>query len=92
VRPGRRGRSSEQLTAAELEALPVGLTPHSLRRTFISLLLGIGENALYVMSQTGHTTPHLTLAIYAQAMDRRDGESERLKASSTARNGHQWHQ
>jgi hypothetical protein len=28
----------------------------------------------------GHTTPSLTLAIYARQMDRRDGEPERLKA------------
>jgi integrase len=76
-----------QLTAAEVQALPTGLTPHSLRRTFISLLLEIGENPRYVMGQAGHTTPHLTLAIYAQVMDRRDGESERLKALV---NGEDW--
>jgi hypothetical protein len=28
----------------------------------------------------GHTTPNLTLTIYARQMDRRDGEPERLKA------------
>jgi hypothetical protein len=32
------------------------------------------------MAQMGHTTPALTLAIYAREMDRRDGEPERLKA------------
>ncbi len=32
------------------------------------------------MAQIGHTTPNLTLAIYARQMDRRDGERERLKA------------
>ena len=32
------------------------------------------------MEQMGHTTPNLTLAIYAREMDRRDGEPERLKA------------
>jgi hypothetical protein len=32
------------------------------------------------MAQMGHTTPSLTLAIYARQMDRRDGEPERLKA------------
>jgi hypothetical protein len=32
------------------------------------------------MRQMGHTTPNLTLAIYAREMDRRDGESERPKA------------
>jgi hypothetical protein len=60
--------------------LPDGLTPHSLRRTFASLLFAIGETPPYVMAQMGHTTPALTLAIYARQMDRRDGEPERLKA------------
>jgi hypothetical protein len=32
------------------------------------------------MAQMGHTSPNLTLAIYARQMDRRDGEPERLKA------------
>jgi len=32
------------------------------------------------MGQMGHTTPNLTLSIYARQMDRRDGEPERLKA------------
>jgi integrase len=62
------------------EPLPDGLTPHSLRRTFASLLFAIGEAPPYVMAQMGHSTPALTLAIYARQMDRRDGEPERLKA------------
>ena len=32
------------------------------------------------MAQMGHTTPALTLSIYARQMDRRDGEPDRLKA------------
>ena len=63
-----------------MEPPPEGLTPHSLRRTFASLLFAIGETPPYVMAQMGHTTPNLTLAIYARQMDRRDGEPERLKA------------
>ena len=39
------------------------------------------------MSQMGHTTPSLTLSIYAREMDRRDGEPERLKALV---NGEEW--
>jgi hypothetical protein len=34
----------------------------------------------YVMAQMGHTTPNLTLTIYARQIDRRDGEPDRLKA------------
>lgn len=54
--------------------------PSDLRRTFASLLFAIGEPPPYVMAQMGHTTPDLTLAIYAHQMNRRDGEPERLKA------------
>lgn len=61
------------------QPLPTGLTPHSLRRTFASLLFALGEPPTYVMSQIGHTTPVLTLAIYAREMSRRDGERQRLK-------------
>jgi hypothetical protein len=48
-----------------------------LRRSFASLLYGIGEPPTVVM-QMGHTDPALALAIYAHAMRRDDGENERL--------------
>jgi integrase len=72
--------ANEQLLADGAETLPEHLTPHSLRRTFASLLFAIGESPPYVMAQMGHATPNLTLAIYARQMNRRDGEPERLKA------------
>ena len=68
-----------KLAGRDIELLPDDLTPQSLRRTFESLLFAIGETPPYVMAQMGHTTPSLTLAIYARQMDRRDGEPERLK-------------
>jgi integrase len=55
------------------------LTPHSLRRTFASILFAIGETPPYVMAQMGHTTAEMTLAVYARQMERRDGEPERLR-------------
>ena len=77
---GRPHRSDAADKAAELaneqledaDKLPAGLTPHSLRRTFASLLYALGEAPPYVMSQMGHETPALALAIYAREMDRRD--------------------
>jgi integrase len=63
-----------------LALLPAGLTFHSLRRTFASLLYALGEPPPYVMNQIGHTTPALTLALYAKHMSRRDGEQARLTA------------
>jgi integrase len=81
--------ANEQVATNGLDPLPVGLTPHSLRRTFASLLFAVGEPPPYVMAQMGHTTANFTLAIYARQMDRRDGEPERLKALV---NGVEWAQ
>jgi integrase len=62
-----------------LSELPEGLTPHSLRRTFISALLALGEEVPFVMQQVGHADPKVTLGIYARVMFRKDGERERLR-------------
>jgi integrase len=71
-------KANVRLEQRDVEPLPVGLTPHSLRRTFASLLVARGDDPAYVMAQMGHTTPHLTLTLYAKAMQRRDGERARL--------------
>ena len=73
-------RANETAVSDQREPLPEGLTPHSLRRTFASVLFALGESPPYVMAQMGHTTAELTLSIYAREMDRRDGEPERLQA------------
>lgn len=44
------------------------MTPHSLRRTFISLLLASGADVPYVMAQAGHADPKMTLGIYAKVI------------------------
>jgi integrase len=72
--------ANDRLAERDAEPLPEGLTPHSLRRTFASLLYALGEAPPFVMAQMGHTNPNLALAIYAREMDRRDGEPERLRA------------
>jgi integrase len=68
--------------------LPDGLTPHSLRRTFISLLLAIGEEVPYVMRQVGHADPKVTLSIYAQVMFRGEASGNGSKPLSRAPIGH----
>jgi len=73
-------RANVELDRTKGEPLPKHLTPHSLRRTFASLLFALGEAPPYVMAQMGHTSANLTLSIYARQMDRRDGESDRLRA------------
>lgn len=41
------------------------ITPHSLRRTYISLALAAGADVPYVMQQVGHSDPRMTLSVYA---------------------------
>jgi integrase/recombinase XerC len=72
-------RANERLQDAGEPPLPA-LTPHGLRRSFASLLYGIGELPAVVMQELGHTDPGLALSIYAHAMRRDDGENERLRA------------
>jgi len=67
--------AGERLEADGLPPLPDKLTPHSLRRTFCSLLYALGEDPGVVMDEMGHTDPELALRVYRQAMRR--GESEK---------------
>lgn len=55
----------------------VHCTPHTLRRTYISLLLAAGCDPAYVMAQVGHTDPTVTLRIYQQLLKRRRREEYR---------------
>lgn len=72
--------ANQRLTAAGFSPLPDRITPHSLRRTFASLLYALGEDPPTVMAEMGHSSPALALAIYAQAMRRDEGEKQRLRA------------
>jgi integrase len=72
-------RANEHLAKRKLPPLP-RLTPHSLRRTFCSLLYALGESPPVVMAEMGHTDPALALGIYAQAMRRGKDEQEALHA------------
>jgi integrase len=74
-------RANEALASQEdISPIPVGLSPHSLRRTFASLLYLRGENPVYVMHQMGHADPKLALRIYTKVMgeQRRRGPGARL--------------
>ena len=66
------------LAAAKLTSFPDGITPHSLRRTFASVLFAIGEPHPVVMVEMGHTNPGMTLGVYAQAMRRDERERTAL--------------
>jgi integrase len=59
--------ANADLRATGHEPMP-DVTPHSLRRTFISLLLAAGADVPYVMAQAGHTDPKMTLGLYAKVI------------------------
>jgi integrase len=65
-----------QLTARGLPPLP-NTTPHTLRRTYISIaLLANNFDVKWVMSQVGHADSKMTMDVYAhleQRVDRRHG-------------------
>ena len=71
--------ANAQLANAGESPLPAGLTPHSLRRTFASVLYALGSTPPVVMAEMGHTGPQMALAIYAHAMAREDGQLEALR-------------
>jgi len=71
--------ANERLEEDELPPIPGNLTPRSLRRTFASVLYALGEPPTVVMAEIGHTHPGLALRIYAEAMRRDSGETERLR-------------
>ena len=65
-------RANANLKRDGRPTIPLPLTPHALRRTFISLLLVAGEDVRSVMAWAGHSTPNITLAIYAQVFTNPD--------------------
>jgi integrase len=72
-------RASKNLRAHALPPLPDKITPHSLRRTFASILYAIGEDPGVVMDEMGHTDPALALRVYRQSMRRGDDEKATLR-------------
>ncbi|HWF31177.1 MAG TPA: tyrosine-type recombinase/integrase [Solirubrobacteraceae bacterium] len=74
------GLADDRLEAEGLPPLPAKLTPHSLRRTFASILYALGEDPGTVMDEMGHTDPALALRIYRQAMRRGEDEKAALRA------------
>jgi integrase len=61
-------------------AVPEGITPHSLRRTFASVIYALGEDPGVIMDAMGRTDPTLALRIYRQSMRRGDEERAAPKA------------
>lgn len=70
--------ANRNLEERGLATMSERITPHSLRHTFCSILFALGEDAVYVMGQLGHTDAAFTLRVYAHAMSDRSGERERI--------------
>jgi integrase len=69
-------RANEELAAAGVEPVPDRITPHSLRRTYASLLVVRGTDPATFMDQMGHATAALTLEVYARPMELSDADRE----------------
>jgi integrase len=82
---GAVGRANTRLEAEGLPPLPDRLTPHSLRRTFCSLLYALGEIPPVVMRQMGHTDPQLAIRVYEQSME--DDESDKTVLAALVEGG-----
>jgi integrase len=78
--------ANERLAARDLPPLPDKVTPHSLRRTFASLLYALGEPPTVVMAEMGHTDSALALNFYARVMRRGEDEQTALRALVEATN------
>jgi integrase len=72
-------RANQRLEEADEAPLP-RLSPHSLRRTFASVMFALGESIPAVMADGGWADSKTPLTVYAHAMRRDDGENERLRA------------
>ena len=46
-----------------------GIRFHDLRHTYASIMIAQGENVVYVSRQLGHSSPAITLGIYAHLID-----------------------
>jgi integrase len=66
----KRGREGKLL-------IPVDLTPHAFRRTFVRLCFMAGRELDYVMGQVGHKDATLAVEIYAQMRKGRTRRKER---------------
>jgi integrase len=58
----------------------VHLTPHTLRRTFASILAELGVPPRRAMYLLGHTNPRLTMTVYQQVLDVGEGAIELLES------------
>jgi integrase len=73
LKPALR-RADELREQRSLPALPPGVTVHTLRRTYVSLMLAAGADLRWVQGQVGHEDAKMTLEVYTQVLQRKDRE------------------
>jgi len=72
--------ADERLEEHGLAPTPEGLTPHSLRHTYISLRVALGDDAATIAQDAGHADMAVTFRIYTHVMRLADGDRDRLQA------------
>jgi integrase len=65
-------RADELRQGRGLPPLPPSVTVHTLRRTYVSLMLAAGADLRWVQSQVGHEDAKMTLDVYTQVLQRKD--------------------
>jgi integrase len=71
LKPALR-RADEIRHERGLPPLPPGVTVHTLRRTYVSLMLAAGADLRWVQGQVGHEDAKMTLDVYTQVLQRKD--------------------
>jgi integrase len=73
-------RANQLRAQNDVPPIRAHVTPHTLRRTYITFMLAAGFDLPYVQDQVGHTDPATTLTIYAQVIRRPDRDQLRAEA------------
>jgi integrase len=76
-------RANRERSAARVPPIEVHVKPHTLRRTYISLMLAAGADVPYVQAQVGHTDPKLTLEIYAMVLNAATAPASRTPSTAS---------
>jgi integrase len=72
--------ADEALIKADIAPLPAKLTQHSLRHTYISLRVALGDDPATIAQDAGHADMSVTFRIYTHVMRLEPGDRERLRA------------
>ena len=72
--------ADQRLEDAGLAPTPEGLTPHSLRHTYISLRVALGHDRATIAQDAGHADIAVTFRIYTHVTRLDEGDRQRLQA------------